>query len=112
MIQKYCAYHTIVLLVISLCMHIFIHEEYIIAIHDFESTIGKLSFGMFIFYSIVPVLIHTFSMLVHMFNKSKWLWFLVTILIGITAPLYYFIVYKHMNTHNKSLNQDAVNGAR
>ncbi len=62
---------------------------------DFETTLGKALFSVFILFMIIPVAINTLSMWWHILINGKWLWFLAVIFIafGATAP-YYFLVYR------------------
>lgn len=98
MIQKYSAYHTLVLIVICLFFAVTgIGEGTSLTLDSFETLYGKVLFASLLLYVMIPVLINVFSMLWHMLKNGRWWYILGTFFFAYAMTLfYYFKVYRKL----------------
>jgi hypothetical protein len=95
MIQKYCAYHTLVLIFLGIFFAIAdIGNGVYLTLDSFETFYGKVLFVIIALYIIVPALVNVFFMLWDMLKNGRWLYFFCTFLfVYVVTVLYYFKVY-------------------
>ncbi len=96
-VHKYCAWHTLALILLGALLVIIMPQEdrIYVSIDDFETIWGKVLFALVLIYTMIPVFINMLVMFLHILKQNKWLWLLGFILLsfGATAP-YYFLVYR------------------
>ncbi|UTW46307.1 hypothetical protein KFE80_05325 [bacterium SCSIO 12696] len=95
MIQKYCAIHSTVFMVVCLLVNLTITTEWGVGIDNFESVITKTLFVFALVAIVAPLFIVTFGMLFNTISNKKWLWFFaIAFMPPIASVLYYFLAYE------------------
>jgi len=96
MLQRYSAFHTLIILVCSFVVGILgVGAGTKITTDNFDSTIGKALFAFGVMFIVLPIFINVVSMLWHMAKTSRWLWFASAMIFACYATMpYYFIVYR------------------
>jgi len=96
MIQKYCAYHTLALIVLGIVFAIAdIGSGVSLTLDSFETLYGKVVFAVIIVCMTLPVLVNVLSMLWDMLKNGRWWYILGTFFLAYAITvLYYFRVYR------------------